>query len=74
MAKERWRYHKMSKTIEVMYEKGVFKPLQRVDLPEKTKLRLRIESEGLYEVIEDLSGMFGDMKEDPLKTLLENRR
>ena len=35
---------------------------------------LRIESEGLYEVIEDLSGMFGAMKEDPLKTLLENRR
>ena len=49
----------MTKTIEVMYEKGVFKPLQRVDLPEKVKLRMRIESEGLYELIEDLSGMLG---------------
>ncbi len=57
-----------------MYEKGVFKPLQRVDLPEKVKLRMRIESEGLYELIEDLSGMFRDVKEDPLKILLENRR
>jgi len=64
----------MTKTIEVIYEKGVFKPLQRVDLPENVKLRMRIESEGLYELIEDLSGMFRDVKEDPLKILLENRR
>ncbi|PXF57317.1 MAG: hypothetical protein C4B59_15400 [Candidatus Methanogaster sp.] len=64
----------MTKTIEVIYEKGVFKPLQRVDLPEKVKLRMRIESEGLYELIEDLSGMFRNVKEDPLKILLENRR
>jgi len=64
----------MTKTIEVMYEKGVFKPLQRVDLPEKVKLRMRIESEGLYELIEDLSGMFRNVREDPLKILLENRR
>jgi len=64
----------MTKTIEVIYEKGVFKPLQRVDLPEKVKLRMKIESEGLYELIDDLSGMFMDVKEDPLKILLENRR
>jgi len=64
----------MTKTIEVIYEKGVFNPLQRVDLPEKVKLRMRIESEGLYELIEDLSGMFRNVKEDPLKILLENRR
>ena len=64
----------MTKTIEVMYEQGVFKPLQRVDLPERVKLRMRIESEGLYELIEDLSEMFTDVKEDPLKILLENRR
>jgi predicted DNA-binding antitoxin AbrB/MazE fold protein len=64
----------MQKTIEVVYEKGMFKPLQKVDLPEKTKLRLRIESKGLYELIEDLSEMFKEVKEDPLKILLENRR
>jgi predicted DNA-binding antitoxin AbrB/MazE fold protein len=64
----------MQKTIEVVYEKGMFKPLQKVDLPEKTKLRLRIESKGLYKLIEDLSEMFKEVKEDPLKILLENRR
>ena len=64
----------MQKTIEVVYEKGMFKPLQKVDLPEKTKLRLRIESKGLYELIEALSEMFKEVKEDPLKILLENRR
>lgn len=64
----------MTKTIEVIYEKGVFKPLQRVDLPENAKLRMRLESEGLYELIEDLSGMFRNVKEDPLKILLETRR
>ena len=64
----------MTKTIKVIYEKGVFKPLQRVDLHEKVKLRMRVESEGLYELIKDLSGMFRNVKEDPLKILLENRR
>jgi predicted DNA-binding antitoxin AbrB/MazE fold protein len=74
MTKGGWRCYEMTKTIEFMYENGVFKPLQRVDLPEKVKLRMRIESEGLYELIEDLSKMFMDVKEDPLKILLENRR
>ncbi|MCK4458908.1 MAG: antitoxin family protein, partial [Methanosarcinales archaeon] len=26
LTKEGWRYYKMTKTIEVIYEKGVFKP------------------------------------------------
>jgi len=64
----------MGKAIEVVYEDGVFKPTQKVNLREKTKLRLRLESEGLYELIEELSKMFKDIKEDPLKILLENRR
>jgi predicted DNA-binding antitoxin AbrB/MazE fold protein len=32
-----------SKTIECIYEDGVFKPLEKVDLKEGTKLRLRVE-------------------------------
>jgi len=51
MTKGGWRYCKMPKTIEVIYEKGAFKPLQRVDLLDKVKLRRRIESEGLYGLI-----------------------
>jgi len=35
----------MQKTIEVVYEKGVFKPLEPVELEEGRKAKLTIESE-----------------------------
>lgn len=35
----------MQKTIEVVYEKGVFKPLERVDFGEGEKVVIRIETE-----------------------------
>jgi predicted DNA-binding antitoxin AbrB/MazE fold protein len=35
----------MTKTIEAVYENGVFKPLQKVKLPEHKKLTIIIESE-----------------------------
>lgn len=38
----------MPRTIEVVYEQGVFRPLEKVNLPEKTKLKIRIDD------IEDL--------------------
>lgn len=38
----------MSKIVEVIYENGVFKPLEKVDLPEGARVRIRIED------IEDL--------------------
>jgi len=38
----------MPKVIDVIYENGVFKPLKKVDLPEKTRLKIKIED------IEDL--------------------
>ena len=34
----------MPKIIEVIYENGVFKPLEKVDLPEKTRLKIKIEN------------------------------
>ena len=66
----------MTKVIEAIYEKGVFKPLQKVDLKEGEKVRLRIEKEpnGLIELIEKLSEKFKDVKEDPLEVLLEMRK
>ena len=66
----------MPKVIEAIYEKGVFKPLQKVDLKEGEKVRLRIEKEpnGLIELIEKLSEKFKDVKEDPLEVLLEMRK
>ena len=67
----------MAKIIEAIYENGVFKPLQKVDLKDGEVVRLRIESvksKGLIEVIEKLSEKFKDVKEDLLEILLEMRR
>jgi len=33
----------MQKTIEVVYEKGVFKPLEKVELKEGERMKVRIE-------------------------------
>ena len=35
----------MQRTIEVVYEKGVFKPLEPVELKEGEKMEIRIEGE-----------------------------
>ena len=37
----------MAKVIEAIYEKGVLKPLEKVDLPEGAKVKIRIEIYGL---------------------------
>ena len=36
----------MSKVIEAVYERGVLRPLEELDLPEGARVRLRIE--GIY--------------------------
>ena len=67
----------MAKIIEAIYENGVFKPLQKVDLKDGEVVRLRIESvksKGLIEAIEKLLEKFKDVKEDPLEILLEMRK
>lgn len=48
----------MSKVIEAIYERGVLRPLEKLDLPEGTRVRLRIE--GIY-------GLLGDWKIDAQK-------
>ncbi|ADC66500.1 Protein of unknown function DUF104 [Ferroglobus placidus DSM 10642] len=35
----------MPKVIEVIYENGVFKPLEKVDLPQGVKVRIEIKEE-----------------------------
>ena len=35
----------MRKSLEVIYENGVFRPLEPVDLPEQRRLRVMIEDE-----------------------------
>ena len=48
----------MSKVVEAVYEKGVLRPLEKLDLPEGTRVRLRIER---------IYGLLKDWKIDPQK-------
>ena len=57
----------MQKTIEVVYEDGVFKPLEPVEMEEGEKLRIEIE--GLKSIVD---ASFGLLKgKDTLKALRE---
>ncbi len=60
----------MAKIIEAIYEKGVFKPLQKVDLKDGEKVRIEIK-EGLADIIEKYSRK---VDTDVLKEFLEERR
>jgi len=56
----------MPKIIEAIYENGVFKPLQKVDLKEGEKVRLKIEE------ISVIDRVFGILRgKDTLKALGE---
>ncbi len=46
------------KEIEVVYEKGVFKPLENVELKEGVKGKVRIEEEEGFEDFERFFGIF----------------
>ncbi len=69
----------MGKVIEVIYENGVFKPVKRATLPEKTRGKVIIE-EKLMGDIEEISKKVEEvLKEtkiegDPLEILLEMRK
>ena len=52
----------MPKVIEAIYENGVFKPLEKVDLKEGEKFRLV-----LRENVDDLRGKYGRRKIDVIK-------
>ena len=45
----------MPKIIEVIYENGVFKPLEKVDLPEKTRLKIKIDD--IEDLLEEFCGL-----------------
>ena len=66
----------MSKVIEAIYENGVFKPLEKVDLKDGEKVRITISREkntsrGLSKVLERYR-VKSDI--DLTKTLVEDRR
>jgi len=41
----------MSRVVEAVYEKGMLRPLEKLDLPEGVRVRLRIE--GIYGLLKD---------------------
>ena len=66
----------MAKVIRAKYENGVLKPLEKLDFKEGENVRLIVlrGARGLSEVIKKISEEYRDVKEDPLKVLLEGRR
>jgi len=60
----------MPKIIEAIYENGVFKPLQKVDLREGERVKLQIE-EGIADVLKKYRIK---MDEDVLEEFLRERR
>ena len=67
----------MSRAIEVVYERGVFKPLGRVELPEGTRGVVIIE-EDIDAVVARVDKLIEEkgivIEDDPLEALMRGRR
>jgi len=61
----------MPKIIEVIYEKGVFKPLEKVDLPEGSKLKILVEDfSELDKICEDVKKITGEISKEKILDVL----
>jgi len=60
----------MPKVIEVIYENGVFKPLEKVDFPEKTKLKITLTRDK-KDIIKVYRGIFGKAEIEELRNMEE---
>ncbi len=54
------------KVIEVIYENGVFKPLEKVELPEKSRLKIKIED--VEDSLKEFCGLIESKITKDLKT------
>jgi predicted DNA-binding antitoxin AbrB/MazE fold protein len=57
--------------IEVVYEKGIFRPLEDIDLKDGTKAVVVVRPKGIADVLEKFSRK---VDKDVLKEFLEERR
>jgi len=65
----------MQKTIEAVFEKGVFKPLEPVDLKEGEKMDIRIEDEkGVIRKVETSLREYNDFLPRDFNFILEKLR
>ncbi len=62
----------MPKIIEAIYEDGVFKPLEKVELKEGEKIKLRID-ESISDIIKKYRKKF-KLNEEDIEVFLANRR
>ena len=62
----------MEKVIEAVYENGVFKPLEKVNLKDGERVKIRVER-SLMEIIKSYQGIFKLRKEDIEEFLRERR-
>jgi len=62
----------MTKVIEVIYENGIFKPLEKVDLKDGERVKIKIER-SLIEIIRSYQEKFKLKKEDVEEFLRERR-
>lgn len=62
----------MGKVIEAVYEKGVFKPLEKVDLKEGERVKIKVER-SLIELIKSYQDKF-KLKEEDIEEFLRERR
>ena len=64
----------MARVIEAVYENGVFRPLEKVELKKGERVKIRIEKHGIYNVIKNYQKCFEDIEEDLTEILLRERR
>lgn len=64
----------MLKVIEAVYENGIFKPLEKVNMRERERLKIRIEKSLLFDIIKKYRGYFEDIEEDLTGQLSSERR
>ena len=62
----------MPKIIEVIYENGVFKPLERVDIPEGSKLKIVVEDFSEIDRIHvDIKKITGEISKEKILEVLD---
>jgi len=64
----------MPKSIEAVYERGVLKPLEKVNMREGERLKIKIEKSLLFDIVKKYRGYFEDIDEDLSAQLISERR
>jgi predicted DNA-binding antitoxin AbrB/MazE fold protein len=64
----------MQKVIEAVYEKGIFKPLEWVNMKEGERIKIKIGNMLLSDIVKKYREFFEDIDEDLATQLISERR